>query len=96
MAFPFSLLDFPYSRLLSTVSKYPQKSFAERADPFLYLLRIALTPLQHGSMAAWINDTMTASLMCQGSGEAAATLNTRIILHHLKLSQHIMLKASAC
>ncbi|TFJ95535.1 histone H3-like [Platysternon megacephalum] len=96
MVFPFSLFDFPYSRLLSTVSKYPQKSFAGRADPLLYLLRIAQTPVQHGRDASWINDTMTASLMCQGSGEAAATLNTRIILHHLKLSQHITLKPSAC
>lgn len=44
------------------------------------------------SQDKWYNDS---SLMCQGSGEAAATLNTRIILHHLKLSQHITLKAAA-
>lgn len=51
-------------------------------------------PLTYGGAARdkWYNDS---SLMCQGSGEAAATLNTRIILHHLKLSQHITLKAAA-
>lgn len=90
--FSFLSVCFP---LLSTVSKYPPKSFAGRADPFLLPTEGcpgSRTARRSHSRDKWYNDS---SLMCQGSKEAAATLNARIILHHLKLSQHITLKAAA-
>lgn len=86
MVFPFSLFAFPsWAQFQNILPKW----FAGRADPFL------LPTEGLPGLGLWDNWSNDSSLMCQGSGEAAATLNTRIILHHLKLSQHITLKAAA-
>lgn len=61
MVFPFSVFALPYTGLLSTVSKYPQNSFAGGADPFLYLPSAAQAPAQPDGATARINDTMTAA-----------------------------------